>query len=68
MQIKASLPWALAVAVLLPSSAYAYIDMGTGAYMVQALIAVVGALVLFVRHPIQTIKSWWRHLRRGDDE
>jgi amino acid transporter len=54
--------------LLIPSAAHAYIDMGTGAFLVQALMAIAGAVVLFIRHPIKTLKAWWKRRRTGSDE
>lgn len=41
-----------------PGLAMAYIDPGSGAYMVQALFAVVGAALFYVRHPIRSIRAF----------
>jgi hypothetical protein len=47
----------------------AYIDPGNGAYMVQALLTLLGAALFYVRHPIRTAKMIWRNLRgRGAEE
>jgi len=45
--------------VLAPSLAFAYIDPGNGAYMVQALFTLVGAALFYLRHPIRTLKESW---------
>lgn len=58
----------LLLLALLPAAAYAYIDMGTGAYLVQALMTIAGAAILFIRHPIKTLKAWWKRRRTGSDE
>jgi hypothetical protein len=39
-----------------PSLAFAYIDPGTGAYVVQSLIALFGAAVFYASHPKQLVK------------
>lgn len=44
---------------LAPSLAFAYIDPGNGAYMVQALFTLVGAALFYLRHPIRTLKETW---------
>jgi hypothetical protein len=36
-----------------PSVAYAYVDPGTGAYLLQLLIAVFGAVVFYASRPMQ---------------
>lgn len=54
----------LVLLALLPLQAYAYVDPGTGAYIVQALIALVAAASFYVRHPIKAIKALWKRLTR----
>ena len=41
----------------LPMVANAYIDPGNGAYMLQAIFAIVGAGLFYLRHPIRTLKA-----------
>jgi hypothetical protein len=48
------------VLAMAPTLAFAYIDPGNGAYMVQALFALMGAAFFYLRHPIRTLKSAWR--------
>ena len=56
----------LLILVMAPSMAHAYIDPGNGAYMVQALFTLVGAVFFYVRHPIRAFKACWRWiLNRG---
>jgi len=43
-----------------PTLAQAYIDPGSGAYMVQALFALVGAVLFYVRHPIRSLRTFAR--------
>lgn len=43
-----------------PTVALAYIDPGNGAYMVQALFALVGAALFYLRHPIRSLKELWQ--------
>jgi hypothetical protein len=43
-----------------PTVALAYIDPGNGAYMVQAMFALVGAALFYLRHPIRSLKELWR--------
>jgi hypothetical protein len=42
-----------------PGVAFAYIDPGNGAYMVQALFTLVGAALFYLRHPIHLLRSAW---------
>lgn len=48
-----------------PSIAFAYIDPGTGAYVVQALIALIAACITYIRHPLKALKALWDRLRRN---
>ena len=44
--------WRLGIlALAFPSLAFAYIDPGTGAYVVQGVIALLGTVVFYVTHP-----------------
>ena len=43
--------------VLYANLCFAYIDPGTGAYLIQALVAILAALFFAIRHPIELIKS-----------
>jgi hypothetical protein len=40
-----------------PLAAHAYIDPGSGMLLIQGLIAFVGAVIVFVRNPIKTVKG-----------
>jgi hypothetical protein len=46
--------------VTAPGAAMAYIDPGSGAYMVQAVFTVVAAALFYARHPIRTLQAIWR--------
>lgn len=48
---------------LLPASAFAYVDPGSGMLIWQGLLAALGAVIMFVRNPIEQIKRVWRRLR-----
>jgi hypothetical protein len=52
----------VSILVMAPTVALAYIDPGNGAYMVQALFALVGAALFYLRHPIRSLKQLWRWL------
>lgn len=54
----------LIVLALWIPSAQAYVDPGSGMLLWQALIAVVGAVIVFVRHPVEAIKRLYRKLFR----
>jgi hypothetical protein len=44
------------VMIFLPSVAQAYVDPGTGAYLLQLLIAVFGAAVFYISKPAELLK------------
>ncbi len=48
----------------LPATAYAYVDPGAGMLLVQGLIALIGAIVVFVKNPITSIKALIARLRK----
>lgn len=56
-KMKASRRRILVVLGLLPVAAHAYVDPGSGLLLWQGLIALVGAIIVFVRHPVQAIKA-----------
>lgn len=47
----------LAILILLfPSTAFAYVDPGTGAYLLQLLITIFGAVIFYISRPVQLFK------------
>lgn len=57
------------VAVLLAAlgystTAFAYVDPGSGMLVWQGLIAAIGAMVVFVRNPVATIKALLARFRK----
>jgi hypothetical protein len=42
--------------LVFPNIAYAYVDPGTGAYLLQLMIALFGAVVFYSSRPIQLFK------------
>lgn len=48
----------------LPLSAYAYVDPGSGMLVWQGMIALVGAIIMFGRNPLQSIKALWKRVLR----
>ena len=48
--------------VALPTAAWAYIDPGTGLVLWQGIIALIGALILFVRQPWSSLKKLMHYL------
>ena len=54
--------------VLQPGIAHAYIDPGTGAYVVQLLIALAGAVAFYAMQPVRMFKAWFRRLTGKTDQ
>jgi hypothetical protein len=53
-----SLPLRLAIVLCLsPLTAHAYVDPGAGMLVMQGLLALIGAIVVFVRNPVSAIKA-----------
>lgn len=42
--------------LIYPNLAHAYVDPGTGAYLLQLLIALFGAIVFYATKPVQLLK------------
>jgi hypothetical protein len=56
--------WLLIALFLLPTSAFAYVDPGSGMLIWQGLLALLGAAIMFVRNPIETIKRLLSRFKR----
>jgi hypothetical protein len=52
------------VLLLSPVAAHAYVDPGTGMVLVQGLIALIGAVVVFVKNPVTAIKALIARFRK----
>ncbi len=63
MNIKKLCTAALLLTVL-PMTAHAYVDPGTGMLLVQGLIALIGAIVVFAKNPLASIKRLIARLRK----
>jgi hypothetical protein len=50
-----------------PVPAYAYVDPSSSLLVLQGVLAALGALLVFVRHPLQTLKRWIAKLRGQKD-
>lgn len=50
--------------LIIISNAYAYVDPGSGMLLWQGFVALIGAILIFFRNPIQVIKSWINWIRR----
>lgn len=70
MQINFS-PFRINILILLfaiaPSSAYAYIDPSSSLLIIQGVLALFGAIIVFIKNPIQTIKGWMKKLKKKKD-
>lgn len=51
------------LSLILATNAQAYVDPGSGMLLWQGLVALVGAILIFFRSPIQVIKSWIDRIR-----
>lgn len=56
--------FALAWCLAFPGTALAYIDPGTGAMIVQGLLALVAAVVFYFRHPSVLWKDFRTFVRK----
>lgn len=54
----------VAVVLGIPLSAHAYVDPGTGMLLWQGLIAAVGAMLVFVRNPMASVRRLIDRLKR----
>jgi hypothetical protein len=58
----------LVIAILAsPMPAYAYVDPSSSLLVLQGILAALGALLVFVRNPLQTLKRWIAKLRGQKD-
>ncbi len=62
---------ALVIAVLVvmlsvPMPAYAYVDPGTGSYLLQVTLAIVFAALFAIKHYFQRIKAFLTRHRQKD--
>lgn len=60
---------ALSVVLLIyPNLAHAYVDPGTGAYLLQLLIALFGAIVFYATKPVELFKLIRQFFTRKNKE
>jgi hypothetical protein len=55
--------WALVLLSFYVPDALAYVDPGSGILAWQGALAAFGAVLVFVRNPIQILKKWLRRRR-----
>ena len=53
------------VLALWPIAAFAYIDPGSGMLLVQGVIALIGAIIVFIKNPFRTIKHLYHRIFKG---
>ena len=46
--------------------ANAYIDPGTGSFIIQAILAVGASIIIFLKNPITMIKSFFKSNKKKD--
>ena len=63
MQTSSLICILLAVA-LWPADAHAYVDPGSGMLIWQGLVALIGAVIMFMRQPKEMLKKLLERLRR----
>jgi hypothetical protein len=54
----------LILLMLTPVSAFAYVDPGSGMLLWQGLLALVGAVIVFARNPVEAIKRLLARFKR----
>ena len=50
--------------LFLSDSSFAYFDPGTGAYFLQAIIAILSAVVFYLFHPILFLKRIFEKIKK----
>ena len=62
--MKNSIKWQITFLwLLLTPNAYAYVDPGSGMLLWQGFVALIGAILIFLRNPVQVIKAWIVRIR-----
>jgi hypothetical protein len=63
------LRWRMAIAALVvPGIAFAYVDPGTGAYLVQSIMALVGIVTFYATRPFRFLRNLFARRIRPDAE
>lgn len=57
---------ALIIMLSVPMPAYAYVDPGTGSYLLQVTLAIVFAALFAIKHYFQRIKAFLTRHRQKD--
>ena len=53
----------LMLSLLFNNSAYAYFDPGSGAFIIQAIIALFAAVTFYLGYPIRVLKKIFRKIK-----
>ena len=59
---------AAVIVISIPGIAMAYVDPGTGAYLVQSIIALIGAATFYAARPIRFLRSLLTRRGKSDLE
>ena len=49
----------------LAAPAYAYLDPGTGSFILQGFLALAASIIVFIKNPITMIKLYFRSLKKN---
>ena len=50
------------IILCIPSNAYAYIDPGTGSFIIQSILAIGGAIMFYLGYPIRILKNIYKKI------
>lgn len=64
MKLKINRRMLMTCICCMPATAFAYIDPGSGMLLWQGLIAAIGAVLVFIRNPLDRVKKLIARLRR----
>ena len=56
------------ILVCAPYSVFAYTDPGTGMMLIQGLLLFIAMVIAFIKNPIASFKSLWKHYFGKEDE
>ena len=49
------------------SNSYAYIDPGTGSFIIQAILAIASAIFFYMGYPIRIVKKFFQNIFKKKD-
>ena len=52
----------------LTTNAYAYIDPGTGSFIIQSILAIGGAIIFYLGYPIRILKNFYNRIFKKNSE